>query len=75
MKWKTLLKGLTGIVQNEVKDQKWRFLSMLIGTLGASLFGNLLTEKRIYRAGEGKGINRAGEGIVRNGYGNDKMNF
>ena len=42
---------------------------MLIGTLGASLFGNLLTEKRIYRAGEGKGINRAGEGIVRTGYG------
>ena len=64
MKWKTLLKGLTGIVQNEVKEQKWRFLSMLIGTLGASLFGNLLTEKRIYRAGKGKGINRAGEGIV-----------
>ena len=41
---------------------------MLLGTLGASLLGNLLT---------GKGINRAGEGIVRAGYGNknNKMDF
>ena len=41
---------------------------MLLGTLGASLLGNLLTEKGIYRAGKGKGINRSGEGIVRAGY-------
>ena len=40
-----LLKGVTGIVQNEVKEQKGGFLSMLLGTLGASLLGNLLTEK------------------------------
>ena len=33
---------------------------MLLGTLGASLLGNLLTGKGIYRAGKGKGINRAG---------------
>ena len=31
---------------------------MLLGTLGASLLGSLLTGKRIYRAGKGKGINR-----------------
>ena len=51
-----------------------KFLSMLLGILGASLLGNLLT---------GKGINRAGEGIVRAGYGhpsssashNNKMDF
>ena len=56
---------------------------MLLGTLGASLLGNLLTGKGIYRAGKGKGINRAGEGIVRAGYGrpfssalhNNKMVF
>ena len=42
---------------------------MLLGTLGASLLGNLLTGKGIYRAGKGKGINRAGKGIVRVGYG------
>ena len=58
----------------EVKEQKGRFLSTLLGTLGASL-GNLLTGKEIYRAGKGKGINRAGEGIVRAGYGNNKMDF
>ena len=58
-----LLKGVTETVQNEVKEQKGGFLSMLLGTLGASLLGNILT---------GKGINRAGEGIVRAGYGNKK---
>ena len=50
---------------------------MLLGTLGASLLGNLLTGKGaietsqgrgIYRAGKSKGINRAGEGILRAGY-------
>ena len=43
---------------------------MLLGTFRASLLGNLLTGKRIYRAGKGKGINRAGEGVVRAGYEN-----
>ena len=38
-----LLKGVTETVQNEVKEQKGGFLSMLLGTLGASLLGNLLT--------------------------------
>ena len=47
---------------------------MLLGTLGVSLLGNLLTRKGIYTAGKGKGINRAGEGIVRAGYGN-KIDF
>ena len=69
-----LLDEVTKTVQNEVKGQKGGFLSMLLGTLGASLLGNLLTGKGIYRAGKGKGINRAGEGIVRAGYGN-KMDF
>ena len=56
---------------------------MLLGTLGGSLLGNLLTGKgaiatsqrrEIYRAGKGKRINRAGEGIVRAGYGNNSNN-
>ena len=46
-----LLKGVSEAVQNEVNEQKGRFLSMLLGTLGASLLGNILA---------GKGINRAG---------------
>ena len=45
-----LLKGVTETVQNEVKEQKGGFLSMLLGTLGASLLGNLLTGKGVYRA-------------------------
>ena len=59
---------------------------MLLGTLGESLLGNLLTNKGaiatsegrgIYRARKGKGISRAGEGVLRAGYGNNnnKMNF
>ena len=61
-----LLKGVTETVQNEVKEQKWGFLSMLLCTLGASLLGNLLTRWGIYRAGKGKdkGINRPGEGVL-----------
>ena len=58
-----LLKGVSETIQNEAKEQKGGFLSMLLGTLGASLLGNILA---------GKGINRAGEGIVRAGYGNKK---
>ena len=69
-----LLEGFTETVQNEVKEQKGRFLSMLLGTLDASLIGNILTGTGINRAGKGKGINRAGEVVLRAGYGN-KMDF
>ena len=63
-----LLKGITESIQNEVKEQKGGFLSIFLGTLGASLLGNLLTRKGINK--KCKGINRAGEGIVRAGEGN-----
>ena len=36
-----LLKGVTESVQNEIKEQKGGFLSMLLGTMGASLLENL----------------------------------
>ena len=70
-----LLKGVTESVQNEIKEQKSGFLSMLLGTLGASLLGNLLTGKGVFHARKrvnkkGKGIHRAGEGIVRAAEGN-----
>ena len=55
-----LLNRVTKSVKNEIKEQKARFLSILLGTLGASLLGNLLVEKGIDRVG--KGIARAGEG-------------
>ena len=48
---------------------------MLLGTLGASLSGNLLTGQGVNRAGKGKGINRSGEGVLRAGYGNNEMDF
>ena len=48
-----LLKGVTKTIKNETKEQKGGFLSMSLGTLGASLLGNLLKEKGFVRAGEG----------------------
>ena len=36
-----LLKGVSGTIKNETKEQKGGFLSMLLGTLGASLLRNL----------------------------------
>ena len=63
-----LLKGVTKTIENETKEQRGGFLSMLLGTLGASLLGNLLTGgKGMMRAG--KGVIRAGDGIVRAGEG------
>ena len=55
-----LLKGVSETIQNEAKEQKGGFLSMLLGTLGASLLGNILA---------GKGMNRAGEGFLGAGQG------
>ena len=46
-----LQKGVTKTIKNETKEQRGGFLSMLLGTLGVSLFGNLLTRKGIVRAG------------------------
>ena len=54
-----LIKGVSETVKNEAKEQKGGFLGMLLGTLGASLFGNLLTGKGTIRAG--KGTSRAGQ--------------
>ena len=61
-----LLKGVSKTIENEIKEQRGGFLSMFLGTLGASLLGNLLTGKGIIRADEGKGIVRAGEGSKKN---------
>ena len=66
-----LLKGVSKTIENETKKQRGGFLSMLLGTLGASLLGNLLSGgKGIMRAGDG--IARAGDGIVRAGEGSKK---
>ena len=59
-----LLKGVSETIQNETKEQKGGFLSMLIGTLGVSLLGDILSKGL-----SGKGVIRAGEGTIRAGYG------
>ena len=64
-----LLEGVTKKIKNETKEQKGGFLLMLLGTLGASILGNLLTSK---------GTIRAGEGIVKASYGSSikkSLNF
>ena len=58
-------KGVTKTIENETKEQKRGFLSMLLGTLGATLLGKLLTGKGIVRAGSG---NNKGKGVVRAAY-------
>ena len=66
-----LLKGVTKRIENETKEQRGGFLSILLGTLGASLLGNLLTGgKGMMRTGDG--IVRAGDGIVRAAEGSKK---
>ena len=69
-----LLKGVSKTIKNETKEQRGGFLSMLLGTLGASLLGDLLTGgKGIVRPGEGSVASRAkGDGILRAGLGSKK---
>ena len=72
-----LLKGVTKTIEDETKDQKGGFLSILLGTLGASLLGNLLAGKGIARDGSGN-PSKKGKEIVRAGYGDhlqNKMDF
>ena len=66
-----LLDGITETVKNEVKEQIGGFLSMLLDTLGASLLGDLLTKNLSDLSG--KGVIRAGERIIRAGYGSKKF--
>ena len=84
-----LLKGVSETIQNEAEEPKGRFLGMLLGTLGASLLGNILAGKgaiaksvseETKSKSQGRGVNRAGEGVktqgrvvARAGYGNKKV--
>ena len=68
-----LIKGVSETIKNKAKEQKGGFLGTLLGTLGASLLGNLLTGTGTVRAGEGtfragKGTITAGEGTVTAGH-------
>ena len=59
-----LLNGVSETSQHEAKEQRGGFLSMLLGTLGASLLGDILSKGL-----SGKGVIRPGEGTIRAGYG------
>ena len=67
---RVLLKGVSETIQNEAKEQRGGFLSMLLGTLGASLLGDILTKKL-----SGKGTIRAGEGAIGAGYGSKRSSL
>ena len=71
-----LIKEATKTIKNETKEQKGGFSSMLLGTLEASLLGNLSTGKGILRAGSGRPLsstskNKKGKGILRAGSGKE----
>ena len=55
--------GVSETIQDKAKEQRGGFFSMLLGTPGASLLGNILA---------GGARNRAGEGVIRAIYGNKK---
>ena len=59
-----LLNGVSETIQHEAKEQRGRFLSMLLGNLGASLLGDVLSKGL-----SGKNVIRAGEGTIRAGHG------
>ena len=65
-----LLKGVSGTIQHEAKEQRGGFLSMLLGTLGASLLGDILSKGL-----SGKGVIRAGEGTIIAGYGSKESSL
>ena len=64
------LKGVSETIQHEAKEQRRRFLSMLLGTLGASLLGDVLSKSL-----SGRGVIRAGEGTIRAGYGSKRASL
>ena len=55
-----LLKGVSKTIQHEAKEQRGGFLSILLGTLGASLLGDVLSKGLC-----GSSVIRAGEGTIR----------
>ena len=65
-----LLKEVSETIQHEAKEQRGGFLSMLLGTLGASLLGDVLS-----KCLSGRGVNRAAEGTIRAGYGSKRSSL
>ena len=62
-----MIKGVSKAIKDEAKEPKVEFLSILLGTLGASLLGNLLTGKGVKSKIPGQGVIKMGEGTIRAG--------
>ena len=65
-----LLKCVRETIQTEAKEQRGGFFSMLLGTLGASLLGDILSKGL-----SGNAVIRAGEGTIRAGYGSKRSSL
>ena len=65
-----LLKGVSETIQHEAKEQRGGFLSMLLGTSGASFLDDILSKSL-----SGKGVIRTGEGTIRAGYGSKRASL
>ena len=60
-----LTKGVIETIKNEAKEEKARFLSILLHTVEASFTENLLINKRLMRAVEGAISMSEGQGTIR----------
>ena len=67
-----LIQGVSETIENEAKEQKGGFISMLLGTLYASLLGNLLLGKGFVLADQGTAATSRGEGTIRAGEGGNR---
>ena len=70
-----LLKRVSETIQNEAKEQKGGFFSMLLGTFRASLLGNVLAGKGVIRAEDWTATRKKGKEIVRAGYGSKRSSI
>ena len=67
-----LIQGVSETIENEAKEQKGGFISMLLGTLYASLLGNLLLDKGFVLADQGTVAKSRGVGTIRAGEGGNR---
>ena len=69
------MKGVSETTKNEAKEQKGGFFEMLLGTLSASVLGNVLTHKGAIATTQGRGTIREGESTFRAGEGTITEDF
>ena len=60
-----LIKEVSETIKSKSKEQTGGFFRMLLGTVGASLLGNILTGRDTIRAGKGAIATSQGRGMIR----------